>query len=77
MRKSMSLLEKEAKAKADAEPQPVVTSLSSKVVVTSVRPQSKDKKQFDSSIDFTMSKSGGISGYKRNPSVNIGGGAAT
>ena len=38
MRKAMALLEKEAKAKADAEPQPVVTSLSSKVVVTSVRP---------------------------------------
>lgn len=71
----MALLEKEAKAKADA-PQPVVTSLSSKVVVTSVRPQSKEKKQFDSSVDFAMSKSGGITGYKRNPSVNSGGGAS-
>lgn len=70
----MALLEKEAKSKADAGPQPVVTSLSSKVVVTSVRPKSKERHQFDSSADFTMSKSGGISGYKRNPSVNIGGG---
>lgn len=71
----MALLEKEAKAKADA-PQPVVTSLSSKVVVTSVRPKSKERKQFDSSVDFAMSKSGGITGYKRNPSVNVGGGAS-
>lgn len=70
----MALLEKEAKAKADAAgPQPVVTSLSSKIVVTNVRPQSKERKQFDSSVDFAMSKSGGISGYKRNPSVNVGG----
>lgn len=72
----MALLEKEAKSKAEAGPQPVVTSLSSKVVVTNVRPQSKERSTFDSSTDFTMSKSGGISGYKRNQPVNIGGAAS-
>ena len=47
MRKAMALLEKEAKGKAEAAPpQAVVTSLSGKggVVVTSVRPQSKERK---------------------------------